>query len=236
MWFLTTVLGVEGAIYDVPRLIVTLAAVFLFAMVVMGIVGVVIDRFAYRPLRSAPRLAPLITAIGVSFLSRTSCSTSGARSSSRHPRSSRGLDVNFFGAQVGYLNVFIVSVAIGLMIALQLFVGRTRLGRAMRSTAPDREAAALMGVDINRTIALTFFIGSALAGAAGVVQGLYFGATNFHDRILGGTQGIHRGSPWRYRQHDRRGDRRLHHRLRGDHRGRSPCFFRCGTGAVLASS
>ena len=66
------------------------------------------------------------------------------------------------------------------MIALQLFVSRTRLGRAMRSTAQDREAAQLMGVDINRTIALTFFIGSALAGAAGVVQGLYFGNIQFN--------------------------------------------------------
>ena len=66
------------------------------------------------------------------------------------------------------------------MIALQLFVNRTRLGRAMRSTASDREAAQLMGVDINRTIALTFFIGSALAGSAGVVQGLYFGNIQFN--------------------------------------------------------
>ena len=66
------------------------------------------------------------------------------------------------------------------MVALQLFIGRTRLGRAMRSTAIDREAAQLMGVDINTTIALTFFIGSALAGAAGVVQGLYFGVTVFN--------------------------------------------------------
>ncbi len=74
------------------------------------------------------------------------------------------------------------------MIALQLFVGRTRLGRAMRSTAQDREAAALMGVDINRTIAITFFIGSALAGAAGVVQGLYYGATNFQIGFYAGLK------------------------------------------------
>ena len=73
------------------------------------------------------------------------------------------------------LSVFIISVAVVLMIALQLFIGRTRLGRAMRSTAADRDAAALMGVNINRTIAITFFIGSALAGAAGVVNGLQFG-------------------------------------------------------------
>ena len=78
------------------------------------------------------------------------------------------------------INIFTFVTAVVLMIALQLFVSRTRVGRAMRSTAQDREAAQLMGVDINRTIAITFFIGSALAGAAGVVQGLYFGSIQFN--------------------------------------------------------
>ena len=73
-----------------------------------------------------------------------------------------------------------VVAALVLMVALQLFVGRTRLGRAMRSTAQDREAAELMGVDINQTIAITFFIAAALAGAAGVIQGLYFGSIQFN--------------------------------------------------------
>ena len=81
---------------------------------------------------------------------------------------------------IGVINIFVITVSVALMIGLQLFVNRTRLGRAMRSTAQDREAAQLMGVDINRTIALTFFIGSALAGAAGVVQGLYFGNIQFN--------------------------------------------------------
>ncbi len=81
---------------------------------------------------------------------------------------------------IGAINVFVITVSVALMIALQMFVSRTRLGRAMRSTASDRDAAQLMGVDINRTIALTFFIGSALAGAAGVVQGMYFGTIQFN--------------------------------------------------------
>jgi len=88
------------------------------------------------------------------------------------------LTFGFFS--IGLINLFVIVLAVCLMAALQLFIGRTRLGRAMRSTAIDRDAAELMGVDINTTIALTFFVGSALAGAAGVVQGLYFGITVFN--------------------------------------------------------
>ena len=103
------------------------------------------------------------------------------------------------------------------MVALQLFIGRTRLGRSMRSTAADRDAAALMGVNINRTIAITFLIGSALAGAAGVVYGLQYGVATLQRRLPGRPQGVHRRRPRRHRQHGRRRARRLHHRL---HRGR----------------
>jgi branched-chain amino acid transport system permease protein len=86
---------------------------------------------------------------------------------------------DFLGGKISFLSVFMIIVALGLMVALQLFVSRTRLGRAMRSTAQDREAAELMGVDINQTIAITFFLAAALAGSAGVIQGLYFGSTKF---------------------------------------------------------
>ncbi len=91
------------------------------------------------------------------------------------------------GASISYLNLFIFGLAIALMITLQQFVNRTRLGRAMRSTAQDREASALMGVDLNQTIALTFLLGGMLAGAAGVVWGLYFGFVR-HD--LGFNSGL----------------------------------------------
>jgi branched-chain amino acid transport system permease protein len=180
MWFLADLLKLEGPIYDVPKLIVVLIAVFVFAMVVMGIVGVVIERLAYRPLRNAPRLAPLITAIGVSFILQNIVQFIWGPFTITSPQIFPvDWTVQILGSTVGLLNFFIVGVAFGLMIALQVFVGRTRLGRAMRSTAQDREAASLMGVDINRTIAITFLIGSALAGSAGVVQGLYYGAVNF---------------------------------------------------------
>jgi branched-chain amino acid transport system permease protein len=149
-------------------------------MVVMGLVGVIIERFAYRPLRHAPRLAPLITAIGVSFILQNIIqvmfSSSPRNFAQIFPRDK--LDV--IGGSIGVLNIFMVIIAVLLMLALQLFVSRTRLGRAMRSTAQDREAAELMGVDINQTIAITFFIAAALAGSAGVIQGLYFGSIQFN--------------------------------------------------------
>jgi len=91
-------------------------------------------------------------------------------------------------ATVPVLSIFIFVVAIGMMTALQLFIGRTRLGRAMRATAADRDAASLMGVNINRTIAITFLIGSALAGAAGVVNGLNYGVARFDDGFQAGLK------------------------------------------------
>jgi branched-chain amino acid transport system permease protein len=181
MYTLTNAFGARGAAADPLSLAIVLVATFLVAMVVMGVIGVLIERFAYRPLRNAPRLAPLITAIGISFILQNVIQVIFGPSPVNTPQLiPHSLRFDFLGASIGYLNVFILVVAVTLMVGLQLFVNRTKLGRAMRSTAQDREAAQLMGVDINRTIAATFFIGSALAGAAGVVQGLYFGNIQFN--------------------------------------------------------
>ncbi len=187
LW-VTTTLGFQGTIRDPITLVWVLLVAFLVSMVVMGVVGVVIERFAYRPLRNAPRLAPLITAIGVSFILQNVIQSLFGPSPVNTPQLidlQAGFDIG--GASIRYISIFIVVLALGLMLGLHLFVTRTRLGRAMRSTAMDREAAQLMGVDINTTIALTFFIGSALAGAAGVVQGLYFGTTVF---VIGFQAGL----------------------------------------------
>ena len=178
-WWLLTSLGFSGAITDPILLGVVLAVAFVFSMGVMGIVGVVIERFAYRPLRNAPRLAPLITAIGVSFILQNLIQVGVSNSIVTTPQVIPSTNLTIGPIVINAINLFIIVLAVTLMIALQLFIGRTRLGRAMRSTAIDRDAAQLMGVDINTTIALTFFVGSALAGAAGVVQGLYFGVTVF---------------------------------------------------------
>ena len=151
-----------------------------FTSLVMGLVGVLIERSAYRPLRNAPRLAPLITAIGVSFILQNIVQIIYGPFQTNTPQVfPTDAFITVGDVKIPVLSIFIIAVALGLMIGLQLFVGRTRIGRAMRSTALDRDAAALMGVNINRTIAITFFIGSALAGAAGVTYGLQYGVTRF---------------------------------------------------------
>ena len=180
MYVLTNVLGQDGPIDEPAVLAVVLFVDFAVTMLLLGILGTAIERFAYRPLRHAPRLAPLITAIGVSFILQNVIQILFGPSPVNTPQLiNPTAHVNIFGLDVGVVNIFTIVVAVSRMIALQLFVSRTRIGRAMRSTAMDRDAAQLMGVDINRTIAITFFIGSALAGAAGVVQGLYFGNIQF---------------------------------------------------------
>ena len=178
-----TQLGFTSTITDPLVLALVLAADFAFTMVILGLIGVLIERVAYRPLRNAPRLAPLITAIGVSFILQNAVQGVppyfgfGPFQTNSPQVFPTTWTVNIGGATLPVLSLFIIAVAVVMVVALQLFVGRTRIGRSMRSTALDREAAALMGVNINRTIAITFLIGSALAGAAGVTWGLRYGVT-----------------------------------------------------------
>jgi branched-chain amino acid transport system permease protein len=193
LWLLTT-LGVQGTINNPVLLVILLVVMFAFSMTIMGLVGVLIERFAYRPLRRAPRLAPLITAIGVSFILQNVIQATYSTAPFNTPQvidpqagvsftmptfNVGGFAVTSSNVFLPYVHVFIIVLAIAMIVALQVFVHRTRLGRAMRSTAIDRDAAQLMGVDINTTIALTFFIGSALAGAAGVAWCLNYGNTKF---------------------------------------------------------
>jgi branched-chain amino acid transport system permease protein len=188
MTFLVT-LGFTGPIADPVVLIGVLLLTFAVVMPLTGLVGVGIERFAYRPLRNAPRLAPLITAIGVSFILQNIVYIWRGPSPVQFPQLlSPQVRFEILGASVSWISVVIVAVTAILLIALQLFVSRTRLGRAMRSTAQDREAAQLMGVNINTTIALTFFLGSALAGAAGIVYGLYFGTIAFNMGFIAGLK------------------------------------------------
>jgi branched-chain amino acid transport system permease protein len=187
-------MGFNAAITDPALLVVVLVGIFLVTMVVLGVVGVVIERAAYRPLRNAPRLAPLITAIGVSFILQNVVQGIppyfgyGPYNTNSPQIFPTDVFLHIGNAKVPVLSLFIVFIALFLMIALQQFVARTRIGRSMRAAAADRDAAALMGVNINRTIAITFFLGSALAGAAGVTWGLQYGNTRFDLGFLSGLK------------------------------------------------
>ena len=160
---------------------VLLTLMFLAAMLGGGLLGVMIERFAYRRLRNAPRIAPLITALGVSFfLENAALLLLGAQYQSydSFAWANGSLWSNGFslpaGVHVGVAQIIVVVGAIVLMVGLTLFVQRTQLGKAMRATSFDREAAAMMGIDVDHVIVATFFIGSALAGAAGVFNGLAY--------------------------------------------------------------
>ncbi len=156
---------------------VLLLVMFLLAGGGVGMLGVAIERFAYRPLRDAPRIAPLITALGVSFLlENTMLLLFGA--SYRDYNTSAFIPFST-GIHIGVLNIDIVRImvivlSIVLMLGLTLIVNRTKLGKQMRAVAADREAAEMLGINVDFTIAATFFLGSALAGVAGVMAGLVF--------------------------------------------------------------
>jgi len=158
-----------------------LLLMFICAMLGGGLLGVMIERFAYRRLRNAPRIAPLITALGVSFfLENAALLVLGAQYQSYNSYSWKGgeLWLRGFtlgaGVHVAVAQVIVVVGTVVLMVLLTLLVQRTQLGKAMRATSFDREAAAMMGIDVDRVIVATFFIGSALAGAAGVFNGLAY--------------------------------------------------------------
>ena len=184
-FFALTLLGplglVEGQSLGIPG-VAKLAFVFLIAMLLAGIVNVIIERVAYRPLRNAPRLAPLITAVGMSFvLEGIMYIWKGAFQIHFPDLLPSGRISLGGGASLGVKDLIVVAVAGALVLGLNLFVERTKLGKAMRATAQDRDAAQLMGININRVIAATFFIGAILAAAGGTTRGLYFNTINFAD-------------------------------------------------------
>ncbi len=182
-----TALGVTGVLHGAALVGVVVLAI-VAAMLLCGIAGVLIERIAYRPLRNAPRLAPLITAIGVSFILENVMQLWRGPSPVPFPELIPDAAVHAGGVTIAVKQIAVVGCALAMMAALQLFVYRTSLGRAMRATAQDRETAQLMGIDVDRTIALTFLIGSALAGAAGFISGAYYGTTWFLNGFSAGLK------------------------------------------------
>jgi branched-chain amino acid transport system permease protein len=162
-----------------PLTAIGLIGVFLLTMAVCGILNVTIERVAYRPLRHAPRLAPLITAIGMSSFLEGALFLWKGPSNVHYPNILPSAGFDIFGVAIGTKEIIVIVTAFLLVIALALFVERSRLGKAMRATAQDRDAALLMGIDIDQTIAATFFIGAVLAGAGGTMYGLYYNTSVF---------------------------------------------------------
>ncbi|KRL05107.1 branched-chain amino acid ABC transporter permease [Liquorilactobacillus oeni] len=162
-------------------------AALLSAMVICGLSGVIIEYFAYRPLRHSPRITALITAIGVSFFLENGMAYLFGSNARDFPQIVKQVNYNIGGVRISNIQIQILATACILMLLLQLIIRYTKMGRAMRAVSVDNDAAQLVGINPNLTISFTFALGSALAGAAGVMIGLYY---NSIDPLMGMTPGI----------------------------------------------
>ena len=186
-------LGIGAA--DAPKtglaLIGVILVVMAVAMVASGSAALLMERVAYRPLRrrNAPRLAALITAIGISLFLQELFALRYGRNALGFPRILEKRQLfSIGGANIRTDKVLVVVAAFVLMVALDRFVARSRLGRGIRATAQDPETAALMGVDISRVVALTFVLGGLLAGAAGTLFGIFFEIARYNIGFLPGIK------------------------------------------------
>jgi branched-chain amino acid transport system permease protein len=180
-YFVLTAFG--GAVSPNIPVVLLILVMFGAAMIGSGLLGVVVERFAYRPLRRASRIAPLISALGVSFFLQQLATLLFGSVPKQY--NAFGLDngslFNHFtigSFEIQYMQLIVILSAAALMVVLIQLVSRTKVGRAMRATSFDLEAASMMGIDIDRVIVFTFFVGSALAGAGGVMNGLIFQNVN----------------------------------------------------------
>jgi branched-chain amino acid transport system permease protein len=195
-------LHIHGAVGNVLELAGLVVGLMLLCMVSCALIAIILERVAYKPLRNAPRLAPLISAIGASFVLENIALFFLTPSPQVAPNLFPNQGWVVLGAKINYLDVFIVILAVILMYVLATVINRTRIGRAMRSVAQDREAASLMGVNIDRIILITFILGGLLAGAASVVYAMYtlsayyltgfkVGLTAFTAAVVGGIGNIY---------------------------------------------
>jgi branched-chain amino acid transport system permease protein len=182
------VLGLVGITW-VPLALLLMLVV---AMVLTPVYGWTLERVAYRPLRGSPRLAALITAIGMSiFLQNYVQLLQSARNKPLQPLISGGFEImreGTFTVNLSYLQITIILLTLALMVVFSLIIARTRLGRAQRACEQDRDMAALVGVDVDRTISLTFVMGAALAAVAGLMFLLYYGVIDFFIGFLAGIK------------------------------------------------
>ena len=183
-----TILGPFG--FDSP--VLGIAIVLVVSLIFTSVYGWAIERIAYRPLRGSFRLAPLISAIGVSiFLQNYVHMLQGAKMKPIQPVVRGGFvlaEDNGFVVQITYLQIGIIVATVALMAGFTLLIQRTALGRAQRACEQDRKMAALLGVNVDRTISLTFVMGAALAAVAGMIFTLYYGAVDFFIGFLAGLK------------------------------------------------
>jgi len=169
------------------HLVLSLILVFFGSAVFCVGYGLTLERVAYRPLRYANRLSPLISAIGMSIFLQNYVMLAQGSADKVFPLTLTSEPVTVIGIPISPLQIFIILTSILLMVILHFFVMKTRLGKAMRATAQDKRMAGLVGIDINRVIAVTFVIGSILASVAGVMVAMYYGLVNF---FIGYVAGI----------------------------------------------
>ena len=188
MWALQA-LGLSGqsTVLSGLALFGALGFAFVVTMLSAGVLGVAIERIALRPLRNVRGTAAMITTIGVSYILFNVILLTVGASSINYPNPMPTVRWDIGGATLQLREVLIWGIALFLMLGLHLFVNQTRLGKAMRATAQDAEAARMMGIDVDRVIVTAFFLGSALAGAAALIFGLYYNFTSF---IIGYTAGL----------------------------------------------
>ncbi|MFC6181681.1 branched-chain amino acid ABC transporter permease [Lactiplantibacillus daowaiensis] len=180
-------LGAFWGYYVINQLHFNFILAMLSAMLFCALVGVVIEYFAYRPLRHSPRITALITAIGVSFLLENGMSYLFTANTRSFPQVIKTVTYHVAGLRISNIQLLILGSACFLMLLLELIIKRTKMGKAMRAVAVDPTAAQLVGINLNHTISFTFALGSAMAGAAGVLIGLYY---NSIDPLMGMTPGI----------------------------------------------
>jgi branched-chain amino acid transport system permease protein len=195
------ILGAQFHLDVIWLAIWTMLLSMVVAAIVCGVLGLVIERIAYRPLRNAPRLAPLITAIGVSYIIENILLQWRGGTSIYYPSIFPLKQIFLFGAQFNNTQLIAIGAAVVLMLGLDRFINNSNLGKGMRAVAQDREAAQMMGINVDFIIAVTFFIGSALAGAGSVVyamdlasitsnMGFTLGLYAFTAAVLGGIGNI----------------------------------------------
>jgi branched-chain amino acid transport system permease protein len=171
-------LGLMGGLTTSSSML-ALFIVLVLAMLVTGLFGLGLERVAYRPLRGSPRLSVLITAVGASFAIEYGTRLVAGPNPKVYSVRLEGTALHILGARITVQQLALVVVAVVLMLGLQYLVMRTSTGRAMRAIAQDPKASLFMGINVNAVISRTFFLGSALAGAAGVMAGAYYGKVDF---------------------------------------------------------